>query len=43
MDRHDALHALLDVLAETVYLAQRQGGEPDVQAYAFRLRELIQP
>jgi len=43
MDRHDALHALLEVLAETVYLAQRQGGEPDVQAYAFRLRELIQP
>jgi len=40
-DRHEALHKLLEILAETVYLAQRQGGEPDVEAYAERLRGLI--
>ncbi len=40
-DRHEALHVLLEVLAETVYLAQRRGGEPDVLAYARRLRELM--
>jgi len=40
MDRHDALHKILEVLAETVYLAQRAGREPDVLAYAERLREL---
>jgi len=43
MDRHDALHAILEVLAETVYFAQRRGGEPDVLAYANGLRELMQP
>jgi len=43
MDRHDALHAILEVLAETVYFAQRQGGEPDVLAYANGLRKLMQP
>jgi len=42
MERHDALHVLLEVLAETVYQAQRQGGEPDVQTYARRLQELMQ-
>ena len=40
MDRHDALHKILEVLAETVFYAQRAGGEPDVAAYAARLREL---
>lgn len=40
-DRHDALHAILEVLAETVYFAQRSGAEPDVPAYAARLRELM--
>jgi hypothetical protein len=43
MDRHEALHALLEILAETVYLAQRQGREPDVEAYARRMQELIRP
>jgi len=42
MDRHDALHKLLDVLAETVYYAQRAGREPDVEAYARRMRELAE-
>lgn len=41
MDRHVALHALLDILAETVYLAQRQGRDPDVDQYMRRLQELI--
>ena len=41
MERHDALHQLLEILAETVYFAQRAGGEPDVAAYARRLRELL--
>ncbi|HXH64268.1 MAG TPA: DUF1841 family protein [Mariprofundaceae bacterium] len=40
MDRHEAMHELLEILAETVYLAQRQGGEPDVAGYARRAREL---
>jgi hypothetical protein len=40
MDRHDALHKILDVLAETVFYAQHAGGEPDVAAYAARLRDL---
>ena len=42
MDRHQALHAMLEVLAETVYFAQRRGGEPDVLAYAAGLRKLMQ-
>jgi len=42
MDRHDALHQALEVLAETVYFAQRAGREPDVEAYARRMRELAQ-
>lgn len=41
MSRHDALHVMLEILAETVYYAQRQGGEPDVAAYAQRLRGLM--
>ncbi len=40
LDRHAALHLLLEILAETIYFAQRLGGEPDVAAYALRLREL---
>jgi len=40
MDRHDALHNILEALAETVFYAQRGGGEPDVDAYARRLQEL---
>jgi len=43
MDRHDALHALLDVLAETVYFAQQKGGEPDVALYVKRVKELMHP
>ena len=43
MDRHDALHAILEVLAETVYFAQRRGDEPDVMAYAAGVRGLMQP
>jgi len=42
MDRHDAMHKLLEVLAETVFYAQRAGGEPDVEAYARRMKELAQ-
>jgi len=41
LDRHEALHRLLEILAETVYLAQRNGGEPDVVAYAEKLKGLI--
>ncbi len=42
MDRHDALHKILEVLAETVYYAQRAGREPDVEAYARRMKELAE-
>ncbi len=42
MNRHDALHVILEVLAETVYFAQRNGAGPDVSAYTGRLRELMQ-
>jgi Domain of unknown function (DUF1841) len=42
MSRHDALHVILEVLAETVYFAQRRGDEPDVQAYVAGLRALMQ-
>ncbi|MDQ6993929.1 MAG: DUF1841 family protein [Mariprofundus sp.] len=40
MERHDALHKILELLAETVFYAQRAGGEPDVLAYAQGLRAL---
>lgn len=43
LDRHDALHAMLEVLAETVYFAQRKGGEPDALAYAAAVGRLMQP
>jgi len=40
MDRHEALHALLEILAETVYHSQKQGLEPDVLGYQTGLQEL---
>lgn len=42
MDRHDALHKALEILAETVHQSQRIEKEPDVLSYATRLKELIQ-
>jgi len=42
IDRHDALHQILDILAETVHQSQRIGQEPDVLLYANRLKELYQ-
>ncbi len=42
IDRHDALHKILEILAETVHQSQRVGQEPDVLAYATRLKELMQ-
>ncbi len=41
MSRHDALHVLLEVLAETVYFAQRRGGSPDTTAYTDGIRRLM--
>ncbi len=41
MDRHDALHVLLDLLAETVYFEQRKGEEPDVSSYLEQVRGLM--
>jgi hypothetical protein len=40
MDRHQAVHQLLEILAETVHQAQHAGREPDVLVYATRLLEL---
>ncbi len=40
MEHHQALHQLLEILAETVNQAQQQGGEPDVLAYQQRLEAL---
>jgi Domain of unknown function (DUF1841) len=37
---HDAEHAMLEPLAETLWEAQRQGGMPDEQVYLERLRKL---
>ena len=42
-DRHEALHAILEVLAETVYYAQKRGDEPDVMAYVAAVKELMKP
>ncbi|MDX8398256.1 MAG: DUF1841 family protein [Mariprofundaceae bacterium] len=42
IDRHDALHKILEILAETIHNAQSKGQEPDVQAYATRLKALVQ-
>lgn len=41
VSRHEALHRLLEILAEVVYVAQREGREPDVQHYLQRLKELM--
>ncbi len=42
IDRHEALHLILEILAESVYVAQREGKEPDVMRYLTRVRELTQ-
>lgn len=42
LSRHDALHQILEVLAEVVFHAQKNGTEPDVVAYAAQLRVLLQ-
>ena len=41
LDRHAALHVLLEILGEVVYFAQRAGREPDVALYRVRLKELL--
>jgi len=41
IDRHAALHHILEILAETVYFSQRQGNEPDVMLYLTRVKELM--
>ncbi|MDX8395130.1 MAG: DUF1841 family protein, partial [Mariprofundaceae bacterium] len=40
MDRHDALHLILDILAETLHQAQRVGKDWDYQAFCHRVKEL---
>ncbi len=40
VDRHGALHRMLEALAETVYYAQRAGADPDVRAYEQRLSDM---
>jgi hypothetical protein len=37
---HEAEHAMLEPLAETLWEAQRQGQMPDEQVYLERLRKL---
>jgi len=37
-DRHDALHAILECLGETVWQASRSGSPPDQDAYLACLR-----
>ncbi len=39
-DAHDAEHAMIECLAETLWEAQRAGRPPDDSAYAARLCEL---
>ncbi len=41
LDRHAALHVLLEILGEVVHFAQRAGREPDVALYRARLKELL--
>lgn len=41
LSRHEALHRLLELLAETVHAAQRHGREPDVAAYRAGLQALM--
>jgi len=38
MDAHDAEHVLLECLGETIWRAQRQGGEMDAAAYVDAVR-----
>jgi len=40
MDRHDAMHKILEILAEVIHQSQRAGKELDSLAYAARLKEL---
>jgi len=42
IDRHAALHSVLEILAESVYFSQREGKDPDVLQYLTRVRELMQ-
>jgi hypothetical protein len=37
-DRHEALHTVLECLGETVWRAQREGAQPDAEAYLECLR-----
>jgi len=39
-DRHDALHALLECLGETLWRAQRDGAPPDGAAYLECLKKV---
>lgn len=41
LERHEALHKILEILAESVYESQRTGGEPDVLDYAEQLKGLV--
>ncbi|MDQ6980241.1 MAG: DUF1841 family protein [Ghiorsea sp.] len=41
-ERHETLHVILEVLAETVYQSQRTGQEPNPETYAGQLRVLMQ-
>jgi len=41
-ERHDSIHMILEVLAETVHKAQSVNQEPDPIAYAGQLRVLLQ-
>lgn len=42
LDVHAAEHALLECLAETIWNAQRQGGELDANDYLERVRRVAQ-
>jgi len=42
IDRHEALHRLLEILAESVYFAQREGREPDIFQYLHKVKALMQ-
>jgi len=42
ISRHDALHRILEILAESVYYAQREGRDPDVLQYLTRVKEFMQ-
>ncbi|HUN67450.1 MAG TPA: DUF1841 family protein [Burkholderiales bacterium] len=42
-DRHDALHAAIDCLAEMVWRSQRDNAAPDAQSYLECLRKRASP